>query len=450
MEFPIDTCSRGGTGSESTLVIPNREAARLCETPLLPSHARLLLSCLGVTLGSAEASAIARVLSEGTIDWPAFARTSIRQGVAQIVGEALEAFSDDPRVPGEITTCFRRMQRANAKRNAVMFRECARLLRGLDAAGVPCLLLKGVGLALSVYPDPALRNFADIDLLVEPADLDTASRVACALGFTPAYEEADTHLLHRSFTAACAEDILLDTLPLEFESDPPLDKIERNRHRLVVEVHQGLFRDASGMLRRQDIHALWQSPRGVCFPDGTSATIPAPEAQLIHLASHAAGHGFSRLLFFVDIAEVVRCYGTALDWERVLTLAHRYHVTGPLYRCLELAHREFGVALPVYVLPELRRTRGLFAAPAPLRWENIFGAEREFGPALTLQSLRQSQSLSQFCVALWHILLPPPVLMRRYYKVKRWEMVALLYLARPFLLTAHMVQVAFRHLLSGR
>ena len=48
----------------------------------------------------------------------------------------------------------------------------------LDAVGIPSRVLKGVALAHTVYEDPALRLFGDIDLLVGGADF---SRAAAAL-----------------------------------------------------------------------------------------------------------------------------------------------------------------------------------------------------------------------------------------------------------------------------
>ena len=41
----------------------------------------------------------------------------------------------------------------------------------LEAAGIPSVLLKGPALARTVYPDPALRQSVDIDLLVRPGDV---------------------------------------------------------------------------------------------------------------------------------------------------------------------------------------------------------------------------------------------------------------------------------------
>ena len=59
---------------------------------------------------------------------------------------------------------------ASRARHLVMTRELARALRRCAADGIDVIALKGPVLAETVYPDPALRPFSDLDLLVRPAD----------------------------------------------------------------------------------------------------------------------------------------------------------------------------------------------------------------------------------------------------------------------------------------
>ena len=60
---------------------------------------------------------------------------------------------------------------------------------------------------------------------------------------------------------------------------------------------------------------------------GRSPTlILAPEAQLLHLCGHAAvrGLGECELLWFHDIAEVIRHYHVQLDWDLLSTQAQAF------------------------------------------------------------------------------------------------------------------------------
>lgn len=68
-------------------------------------------------------------------------------------------------------------------------RELRRLLGRLAAAGVDALLLKGAGLAYTVYPAPHLRPRGDVDLLIAGADLAAADRALLDGGWLRAVEQ---------------------------------------------------------------------------------------------------------------------------------------------------------------------------------------------------------------------------------------------------------------------
>jgi len=66
---------------------------------------------------------------------------------------------------------------AGRARHLVMTRALAAVLARLAADGIPALPLKGPVLAETVYPEPAWRPFADLDILVRPADRRRADAV---------------------------------------------------------------------------------------------------------------------------------------------------------------------------------------------------------------------------------------------------------------------------------
>jgi hypothetical protein len=77
----------------------------------------------------------------------------------------------------------------------------AALLEALAAAGAEALLLKGAGLAHTVYPAPYLRARADTDLLVEPDALDRAEQVLAAAGWhRPVEREVALTAAQRHYT----------------------------------------------------------------------------------------------------------------------------------------------------------------------------------------------------------------------------------------------------------
>jgi len=88
---------------------------------------------------------------------------------------------------------------AASARNLAAGRQIQTVTNALNEAQIPSILLKGHALARTVYPDPALRQSSDIDLLVRPRDIPAAEDVLESLGYTsPAkifhiYRYADHH-----------------------------------------------------------------------------------------------------------------------------------------------------------------------------------------------------------------------------------------------------------------
>jgi hypothetical protein len=73
---------------------------------------------------------------------------------------------------------------ARASRTLALDLATGEVVRAFDAAGIPCMVLKGPTMAQRLYDDaPGRRNYGDIDLLVSPARFEAAGRVLGALGF---------------------------------------------------------------------------------------------------------------------------------------------------------------------------------------------------------------------------------------------------------------------------
>jgi hypothetical protein len=77
----------------------------------------------------------------------------------------------------------------------------AAVLEALASAGVDALLMKGAGLAHTVYAAPYLRARVDTDLLVEPEALEEAERVLAAAGWCrPVERETELTAAQRHYT----------------------------------------------------------------------------------------------------------------------------------------------------------------------------------------------------------------------------------------------------------
>lgn len=80
---------------------------------------------------------------------------------------------------------------ANAKRNEAIYSQLAEVLRACAGNNLRPIALKGVHLAATVYPDPALRPMNDIDLLFTPAELPAAETLLESLGYGGKHKSAE-------------------------------------------------------------------------------------------------------------------------------------------------------------------------------------------------------------------------------------------------------------------
>src|SRR5690348_11565288 len=115
-----------------------------------------------------------RPLPRVEADWDEVFRGVCRNGLLGLAQLYLaqhngEGASSVP--PESFRRAITRAQSLNALRLAVHSRATGRTLAGLAQAGLDPLTLKGPALAQLVYSDPALRPFADLDLLVRECEV---------------------------------------------------------------------------------------------------------------------------------------------------------------------------------------------------------------------------------------------------------------------------------------
>ena len=115
--------------------------------------------------------------------WQGFLDVLQPHGVYPLMAYRLRAWPEDCRPPLEVMAYLNRVFLYAAARSMRAGRQIQAVVDALEAAGIPSVLLKGPALARAVYPDPALRQSGDIDLLVRPGDVLAAEAVLEGLGY---------------------------------------------------------------------------------------------------------------------------------------------------------------------------------------------------------------------------------------------------------------------------
>src|SRR6185437_5870005 len=217
-------------------------------------------------------------------------------------------------------------------------RRIEELLSNIDArarsAGIAVVALKGAALQTAGVYAAGERPMADLDLLVQPADLETAVAVLLALS----YRDSGTTWKHQGFDPAGGSE---QRAELGEHADNPI-KIDLH-HRICERLP----------LAPTDLTDLVFPPHAQPGLNG----YPRAAALMAHLLAHAAGtmtHRGLRLIQLCDVARLARRM-TEADWEELIRLhgsdRRLWWAAPPLL----LAARYFAGAVPHKALTRLER-----------------------------------------------------------------------------------------------
>jgi hypothetical protein len=102
-----------------------------------------------------------------------------------------------------------------------------------------------------------------------------------------------------------------------------------------------------------DDHLVW----GRAIPiriGNTCALIPSPEDMLLHLCFHANHHQFSKMYYFCDISEVLKCYADGFDWEYLLQIVERRKIKTSIYYALQYTKELLHIDIPLNILNKFK------------------------------------------------------------------------------------------------
>jgi hypothetical protein len=141
----------------------------------VPPAFRLLVAAVADT----GPQALPTIAMEGT-DWDVLCEDASRHGVVVAVAAALDSHPD---APAAARAVLRSAAHRQAIRSLAGLSELLRVFDALAARGIPAIALKGPVLSQWLYGDPCRRRFADLDVLVGPADRLVALETLRTLGY---------------------------------------------------------------------------------------------------------------------------------------------------------------------------------------------------------------------------------------------------------------------------
>jgi putative nucleotidyltransferase-like protein len=282
----------------------------------------LLVLCLRAAHAGTDVSGAIAERAAAITDWGSVLRAAVAHSLTPVLVRELEASGAISSLPARADAELRASQRACVERGLSMSAEMVRLSNVLASAGVRAVPFKGPVLSALLYGDVAMREYLDLDLLVDPADLVSA-------------------------VGRLVDDGYRTQLSL---SAVEIDRLARRGYEIgftdatgrVVELEWAIAPGFFGI--RVPISQVIERARPVQV-GGVKLATPCLEDLLLLLCVHGGKHLWERLAWIRDVAALIDG-SRLLDASAVLDRAHDAHVKRMLLVGLWLAELVAAVPAP--------------------------------------------------------------------------------------------------------
>jgi len=281
----------------------------------------LLVLCARTRLSSEKASEI-RALVAAQPDWTRLLRLASTHTVTPLFGRSLECAARDM-VPEEILGKLKEASRANTIRCLFLSAELAKILEDFGGESILAVPYKGPVAALQAYGDVALREFGDLDIILQHKDIPRAHELLSVRGYTPRFP-----WLFSSGTKS-------RQIPGEYNYTD-------SSRRVMVELHTE--RTLRHFPVTPEITSL-ASPFVPVEIAGQTVLTFSPEVALVLLCLHGAKDFWERLSWVVDVSELVESR-PEMNWEAVFTRAQALRSLRIVLLGLWVAREFLGTQLP--------------------------------------------------------------------------------------------------------
>jgi hypothetical protein len=337
----------------------------------------LLLLCARTRMSSERAARVETLLQED-INWDYLLETAQEHGLMPLLYWNLNATCPEA-VPKTAFNQLRDRFRKNAQRNVFWTGELLRLLNLFEMHGISAVPFKGPSLAASIYGNLALRQFADLDILVHKQDVPRAKELLASVGYQPEYWL--THTQEVAFLQYYHE--------LSFTRDAVGIRVE-----LHWDVAERFF---SFPLKPE---RLWERLEPTSLA-GKEVLALSPEDLLLILCMHGTKHLWQALELICAVAELIRV-SEGLDWARIMEQARELGSERMLFLGFFLASDLLGATPPDEVLQRALADPSVKALSAQVRGQLFREADNPpniFEEALFyLRARERLQDRIRYCI----------------------------------------------------
>jgi hypothetical protein len=202
----------------------------------------------------------------------------------------------------------------------------------LEENDIKAIAFKGPTLAKLAYGDITLRQYVDIDILIEKENL----------------EEAYDLFLTKSYSSEIDKKFTKNNLFIEKNSD--IQFVE-NKKNILFELHWKLFRNKfSNTQNNINIYEEIQSMNLNSY----NINIFKNELLLVYLCMHGSKHKWERIEWITDIDKLLRT-SENINWKLVVEISKKYNCNKMLNLGLILSHKLYNTPIHIDFIEKLEK-----------------------------------------------------------------------------------------------
>lgn len=226
---------------------------------------------------------------------------------------------------------YKRVYRFYWYKNQLLASKIVPILKAFAEEGIQYLLLKGLPLAYGYYPDPGLRPFGDIDILVKPGKAGWAFAALRSLGFSPWVD-----------------------YPGELVTEIRHSALFLSKEGYRVDLHWDLLPRNWGVRANEN---LWNDVHQFQVGDATLET-PHPSAHLLQACLHGIEWSFvAPVRWVADASFILDKRLEQINWDWIIQESRKRRLSEQLKHQFERLKVEFEIPIPERAIAALESGR---------------------------------------------------------------------------------------------
>lgn len=220
----------------------------------------------------------------------------------------------------------------NARKNLLMLAELLKILKLLEFEGITAIPYKGPIMAVNLYGDLSLREFADLDIFIDKKDVINVKEILVSMGY-------ETKLM------------LDKKKELSYLKSQREYQFTNKENGISVEIQWNLA-DISLSFPQEPVFTMDQFKTGLTKINNHEISSFSDEDLLLILSLHTVTHLWSKLSWVCDIAELIK-NSKGLNWDEIVQKSRYLAVERIVYLNLALVNEIFDIKLPRKIMEKI-------------------------------------------------------------------------------------------------